>query len=83
MTYITEQEFCDIMKISKARLRNVLREHENPVYYVKRNGAKSFDKKEAFEFRRIYDVEREESKKTRVLKRWMRSGGYGRKKILE
>lgn len=62
MAYITEQEFCDKLKISWRRLRIILVEHESPVYWVKRCGKRVYDRDEANSFVELIKVEREMNK---------------------
>jgi hypothetical protein len=75
MPYITQQEFCDMLRISKMRLRQLLREHEFPVYEVKRCGRLVYDEKEAIAFVKIMDVERTAARNNAKVKRWLNSRG--------
>lgn len=70
MAYITQQRFCDMLKISKGRLRILLREHEFPVYEIKRCGRKVYDEKDAIAFVRLIEIERAASKSKRQLQKW-------------
>ena len=63
MQYIGEQAFCDLLKISKGHLRKLLRNREYPVYEVKRNGRRVYCKKDAADFVKIINIERQERRK--------------------
>lgn len=83
MAYLPEQRFCDMLKISKARLRILLRNHEYPVYEIKRNGRMVYDEKDAIAFIRLIEIEREASKSMRKARRWWKTRGQERGKIDE
>lgn len=75
MAFITQQEFCDMLRISKIRLRRILKEHEYPVYEAKRCGRLVYDEKEAIAFVKIIEIERETAKNNAKIRRWLNKRG--------
>lgn len=79
MPFIAQQQFCDMLKVSKKQLRVILKNHEYPVYEVKRCGNLVYDYKDAVEFTKVYNIERAEKNAARGWKRWMKT--MGRKSV--
>lgn len=79
--FISEQELCDILKISHHRLRIILREHSNPVYMVKRLGKRVYDEKDALKFVDIIEEERAEERVRRKLRMFRNTKAKGNKNV--
>ena len=79
--FISEQELCDILKISRNRLRVILKEHNNPVYMVKRLGKRVYDERDAFKFIDVIEQERKNRNVIQKIRMFRNSKARGKKNV--
>ena len=79
--FISEQQLCDMLKVSSKRLRVLMREHNNSVYMVKRLGKRVYDEKDAMNFIDIIEEERKEEKVRQKLRMFRNSKAKGKKNV--